>query len=74
MADPDIWIWPAIKEKYGFKYWEYVLCYVDYVLCISDKPSHTMRGIQTKFKFKNDKMEKPEVYLGANAQDVIHIA
>ena len=25
MADPDVWIRPAIKEKYGFKYWEYVL-------------------------------------------------
>ena len=42
-----------------------MLCYVDYVLCISNKPEHTMRGIQTKFKLKNNKMEKPEVYLGA---------
>ena len=38
---------------------------MDDVLCISDNPEHTMRGIQTKFKWKNDKMEKPEVYLGA---------
>ena len=65
MADPDVWLWPSIKEKDGFDYWEYVLCYVDDVLCISDNPAHTMRGIQTKFKLKNEKMEKPEVYLGA---------
>ena len=65
MADPDVWLRPSIKEKDGFKYWEYVLCYVHDVLCISDKPEHTIRGIQTKFKLKNDKMEKPEVYLGA---------
>ena len=38
---------------------------MDDVFCIRDKPEHTMRGIQTKFKLKNDKMEKPEVYLGA---------
>ena len=36
------------------------------VFCISDKPEHTMRGIQKKFKLNNDKMEKPEVYLGAD--------
>ena len=25
MSDPDVWLRPAIKEKDGFKYWEYVL-------------------------------------------------
>ena len=25
MADPDVWLRPSIKEKDGFKYWEYVL-------------------------------------------------
>ena len=34
-------------------------------MCISDKTSDTMKGIHIKFKLKNDKMEKPEVYLGA---------
>ena len=66
MEDPDVWLRPAIKEKDGFKYWEYVLCYVDDVLCISKNLMHTMKGIQSKFKFKNDKTEKPDVYLGAD--------
>lgn len=30
-ADPDVWMRPAIKGN-GFKYWEYVLCYVDDLL------------------------------------------
>ena len=64
MADPDVWLRTAIKEKDGFKYLEYVLCYVDDVFCISNKPAHTMGGVQTKFKLKNDKIDKPEVYLG----------
>ena len=55
---------PAVKEN-GFQYWEYILCYVDDVLSISHKPSATMKGIQAKFKLKNDKMEKPDIYLGA---------
>ena len=34
IADPDIWMRPAMKDN-GFKYWEYILCYVDDVLTIS---------------------------------------
>ena len=33
---------------------------------ISENPMHTMKGIQSKFKLKDDKMEKPDVYLGAD--------
>ena len=42
-----------------------MLCYVDDVLCISDNPTETMQGIQRKFKVKDDKIEPPEMYLGA---------
>jgi len=69
MADPDVWLRPAIKED-GFQYCEYILCYVDDVLCISNKPLHTMKGIQAKFKLKNDKMKKPEVYFGAELSSI----
>ena len=65
MDDPDVWMRAAIKPN-GFKYWEYVLCYVDDLLAISHDPSRTMKSIQTKFKLKDDKTEKPEVYLGAD--------
>ena len=44
LADPDVWMRPAIKHC-GFKYWEYVLCYVDNFLSISAKPELTMKGI-----------------------------
>jgi len=64
-ADPNIWMRPAVEESNSIKYWEYVLCYVDDVLCLSERPEATMRGIQKKFKLKDDKMEKSDVYLGA---------
>ena len=63
-ADPDVWMRPAIKPD-GFKYWEYVLCYVDDILSVSHDPIRTMKLIQAKFKLKNDKMEPPDTYLGA---------
>ena len=64
-ADPDVWMSPAVKPD-GFKYWEYILCYVDDVLAISHQSKHVLKGIQKKFKLKNDKMEVPKMYLGAS--------
>ena len=65
MADPDVWMRPAIKDN-GFKYWEYVLCYVDDVLFVHENPTIKMKQIATKFKLKDDNMDEPEIYLGAN--------
>ena len=63
-ADPDVWMRPAVKQN-GMKYWEYVLVYVDDVLCVSANPMATMHDIQLKFKLKGDKIESPDTYLGA---------
>jgi hypothetical protein len=63
-ADPDVWMRPAVRPN-GTEYYEYVLCYVDDVLCISADPMKTMRGIQADFKLKDDKIAEPDVYLGA---------
>jgi len=64
-ADPDVYMRPAVKSD-GTTYWEYILCYVDDVLAISAKPESTMKGVQAKFKLKDDKIEEPQVYLGAS--------
>jgi hypothetical protein len=63
-ADPDVWMRPAVKPD-GFEYYEYILCYVDDVLCISHDPTKSMKRIQEDFKLKDDKIEPPDVYLGA---------
>ena len=63
-ANPDVWIRPAVKAD-GFEYYEYILCYVDDVLCISADPMKSMKRIQDDFKLKDDKIEEPDVYLGA---------
>jgi hypothetical protein len=62
-ADPDVWMRPAIKPD-GFEYYEYVLCYVDDVMCISHDPLKTMKSLQEVFKLKDDKIEEPTDYLG----------
>ena len=63
-ADPDVWMRAAIKPD-GEHYYEYILCYVDDILCISEKAYDVMIDISHKFKFKKDKIAPPENYLGA---------
>ena len=62
-ADPDLWLRPEMKPD-GFKYYEYILCCVDGVLCIFHNPRKLMKRIQEDFKIKDDKIEPPGVYIG----------
>jgi hypothetical protein len=64
LADPDVWMRAAVKDD-GEEYYEYLLVYVDDILCISMKPMDTMKDVQNSFKFKGDKIAPPETYLGA---------
>ena len=57
-ADPDVWLWPEVKPD-GFEYYEMILCYVDGVLSISHDAMKTMKGMQHKFKLKDDNIAEP---------------
>ena len=68
VGDPDVHIRPAIKEN-GDTYYEMMMCYVDDVLCISHTAKQTMKDvIQSKFKLKNNTIQEPDMYLGAQLQ------
>ena len=69
-ADPDVWLRPAVKAN-GFEYYELVLCYVDDILSISENPKATLTDLTTVFKLKDDKIEEPEMYLGAQLDKMI---
>ena len=66
-ADPDVWMRPAIKPD-GEQYYEYILVYVDDILCISHKPLEPMNEIHRDMKFKNNKIIPPEFYLGGKLE------
>ena len=55
VTDPDIWMRPAVKSD-GEEYYEYIVCYVDDVLGISDDAVALMKEIQKDFRFKKDKI------------------
>jgi hypothetical protein len=70
LADPDVWMQPAMKAN-GFKYWELILCYVDDLLCIHEDPTIALKQIQnSNFKLKDDKIEEPASYLGADLSKI----
>ena len=62
-AEPDLWYRPVVKPN-SFEYYEYILWYVDYVLCISHDLDILIGWIQAVFKFKGDNVEQPKIYLG----------
>ena len=63
-ANPDVWGQLAVKPD-GFEYYEYILCYVDDLLAISHDEQKVLKSVQDTFKFKHDKIDKPDVYVGA---------
>ena len=60
----------ACYKANGHKYYEMILCYVDNVISISEKPMRAIEGIQSIFKLKGDKAEIPDMYLGARIEKV----
>ena len=67
VADPDVWMRPAIKSD-GEEYYKYIVCYVDDVLEISVDAKGLLNEIQKDFKFKKNKIEPPSMYLGARLE------
>ena len=63
-ADPSLWLLPVVNPDV-FNYYEYILFYVDNVLCISHNPRKSIKRIQEDFNLKYDKIEPTDIYLGA---------
>jgi hypothetical protein len=42
LADPDVWMQPAVRPD-GHSYWEYVLLYTDDCLTVSHRGEHVLR-------------------------------
>ena len=69
-ADPDVWLRPAVKHD-GFEYYEMILCYVNDFLSIFHDAMKTMKGIEHKFKLKDDNIAELENYLGTGLSKMV---
>ena len=61
IADPKVQMRVATKPT-GEIYYDYILCYVDDILCISHYARQTMVDIQKNVKFKNNNIQEPDFY------------
>lgn len=50
-TDLDVWMRPAIKAD-DFKYYEYILCYIDNILCFSNNPMSLTGLIQRSLSYR----------------------
>ena len=69
VADPDVWMRPAIMPD-GSEYYEYVMTYVDDILAISIDARAVLESLKSEtIRYKNDKIAVPEMYLEAKLKE-----
>ena len=69
IADPDVYRRANAKED-GFKYYEYMLVYVDDVLIVSHNPTVHLESIQARYELNPASIGPPTRYLGADVRKV----
>ena len=61
----------ACTKPYGTDLYEYVILYVDNVLCISNKPREVISVIDKFFPMQPGLIEKPDMYLGVKVSEMV---
>ena len=69
IADPDAYRRATAKPD-GFKYYEYILVYVDDVLIISHSPQQHLKRIKATYELNPASIGPPTRYLGADVERV----
>ena len=67
ITDPDVWMKPQTNKE-GYKYWSYMLVYVDDCLALHHDPGPVMEELKSRYKLNNDTYGEPKRYLGANVE------
>ena len=70
VADPNVWMRPAIKND-GNTYYEYILLYIDDALVVSENAESILRNeIGRYFHLKEESIGPPTIYLGGRVRKV----
>ena len=63
-ADPHLWLQLEIRLEYGLKYFSFLFCYVDDILCVHHNADAMLEWLHKSFQLKLE-FGKPDMYLGA---------
>ena len=69
-ADPDLWMKPMVRPDDGFRYWAYILLYVDDCLAIHHDATSALEQLDKYFQMKPGSIGDPNFYLGAKLRKV----
>ena len=62
-ADPDPLLELELRPEDGAKYYSYILCHIDYILCIHHNADSVLERLHKSFPLKQG-FGKPDMYLG----------
>ncbi len=68
-ADPDLWLKAVTRPEDNVRYYPYILCYVDNILCIHHDPKSVMGEINKYLPLKPSSVGDPDIYLGAKLKE-----
>ena len=69
-ADPDLWFKAVIRPDDGFKYYAYILLYVDDALAVHHDAMAALIELDHYFKMKPGSIGPPNIYLGSKLRQV----
>ncbi len=65
-ADPDLWYKAETRPTDSFRYYAYILCYVDDILCVHHDPMSVFNLINGYMPLKLSSVGDPDIYLGVD--------
>ncbi len=65
---PDLWYKAKTRPSDNFRYYAYILCYVDDILCMHHDPMTILDRINGYMPLKPSLVGDPDIYLGAKAK------
>ncbi len=65
VTDPDLWYKAEIRAADNFRYYAYILCYVDDILGVHHDPMTVLNMIDRYLPLKPSLVDDPDIYLGA---------
>jgi len=69
LADPDLWMKPVVRPDDGFKYFAYILLYVDDCLCIHHDAVTVWQGLNKFFQMKPGSIGDPDNLFGHKVEE-----
>jgi hypothetical protein len=63
-ADPDLWYKAETRPVDNFRYYAYILCHVDNILCVHHNPMTVLNLINGYMPLKPSLVSDPDIYLG----------